>query len=421
MADQHPSSTTIVTERAPETDEDKDNLWMSTLLCTVSHPQKEQEGTQNAYISYLVTTKSDFPAFQEPEFSVRRRFSDFVYLYHVIVRDHPACAVPPLPDKQRLEYITGDRFKTEFTIPRAASLHRFLTRLSNHPILRRAPVLIVFLESLEWNAYMRSRPIKAPGTNESTGVFDGFSDVLINAFAKVPKDKDEFIPAKERIEKLGEDVSHTERVSTRLIRLQHEWETDSFEFGSQMVNLSHLEPHMADMFKIFAEQLNLTGDAVHQLRESVDTNYVVSLRDMENYVGSVKQLLKSREQKQLDYEALLDYLHKATVERDILASGGGNGFLRSRVEDLRGVDHNTARIERLRKLDARLEELTVEAKSAGETSQIFDKEVSRDLVDFERIKALELKETMGIMAEEHIEFFKKILNAWETVLPELKG
>lgn len=28
-----------------------------TLDCTVDHPQKEGEGTQNAYVSYLVTTK----------------------------------------------------------------------------------------------------------------------------------------------------------------------------------------------------------------------------------------------------------------------------------------------------------------------------------------------------------------------------
>lgn len=98
----HPSSATIVTERAPETDEDKDALWSSTLSCHVSDPQKELEGTQNQYITYLVTTESDFPAFQSPEFRVRRRFSDFVYLYNVIVRDYPACAVPPLPDKQRM-------------------------------------------------------------------------------------------------------------------------------------------------------------------------------------------------------------------------------------------------------------------------------------------------------------------------------
>ncbi|KAK7207456.1 hypothetical protein BZA70DRAFT_271329 [Myxozyma melibiosi] len=417
----HPSSATIVTERAPETDEDKDALWSSTLACRVSDPQKELEGTQNAYITYLVTTVSDFPQFQAPEFRVRRRFSDFVYLYNVIARDYPACAVPPLPDKQRMEYITGDRFGGEFTSRRANSLGRFLERISNHPILRTAAVLAVFLESYEWNAYMRAHPVKAATVGESSGVFDGFSDALVNAFAKIPKGKDDFVPAKERADKLADDVTHTEKVMSRLAKHELEWEQDTREFASQFAKLSPLEPDMQQAFKAFAGKLDASAEAIHALRENLDLNYVVSLRDMENYDGALKQLLKQREQKQLDYEGLLDYLNKATVERNVLASGGGNGFLRSKVEDLRGVDHHVARIERLRKLDTRLEELTKEAEEAHEISLSFDKEVTRDLRDFERIKSFEMKDTMGSMADAHIEFFRTILEEWEKAIPELEG
>ncbi|KAK9465048.1 hypothetical protein V1512DRAFT_242664 [Lipomyces arxii] len=420
MATAHPSSSTIIAERIPETEDYIDNLWSSTLLCSVSDPQKEQEGTQNAYISYLVTTESDFPTFQEPKFHVRRRFSDFVFFYNVIVRTHPACAVPPLPDKQRLEYITGDRFGPEFTLRRASSLHLFLQRVSNHPILRRAPVLLAFLESQSWNGYMREQQHRLTSQVESTGVFDGLSDVLINAFARIPKDKDNFIPAKQRMDKLGDNVSHTEKVMSRLIRHEQEWEADSYEFGNQVAKLAELELEMADVFRAFAKQNRAVGEAVFNLRESVDTNYVTSLRDMETYVLSVKQLLKQREQKQLDHEALLDYLHKATVERDVLASGGGNGFLRSKVEDLRRVDHNIARIERLRKLDARLEVLKEEAKQANEETDAFDKETMRDLVDFERIKGLEMKESLGRLADDHIEFFRTLIEKWEETIPELE-
>ncbi|KAK9479280.1 hypothetical protein V1514DRAFT_367100 [Lipomyces japonicus] len=415
-----PSSATIVVERAPVTEEDKNSLWQSKLVCEVSNPQKEQEGTQNTYISYLITTESDFPAFQSPEFRVRRRFSDFVYLYNCIVRDHPACAVPPLPDKQRLEYITGDRFGSEFTSRRTSSLHRFLQRLSNHPILRRAPVLIVFLESQEWHSYMRARPVKAVGTGDSSGVFEGFSDALLNAFSKISKDKDDFLLAKENADKLQDDVSYTEKVFSRIVKRQQEWQNDAYEFGTQVARLSGLEPELEDALKIFSSKVHATGESVSVLRESVDTQYVTSLKDMENYVTSVKQLLRQRDQKQLDYEGLQDYLKKATVERNVLASGGGNGFLRSKVEDLRGVDHHLARIERLRKLDTRLEELTKEVEYAQHISDTFDKEVNRDLVDFERIKTLEMKDTLGHLADNHINFFKSILEQWEEAIPVLE-
>ncbi|KAK9458000.1 hypothetical protein V1511DRAFT_491444 [Dipodascopsis uninucleata] len=420
MQSPHPSSATIVVERAPETEEDKNTLWSSTLVCRVSDPQKEQEGTQNAYISYLITTESDFPAFQSPEFRVRRRFSDFVYLYNVIVRDHPACAVPPLPDKQRIEYITGDRFGNEFTSRRGSSLHRFLQRLSNHPILRRAPVLIVFLESQEWNAYMRAHPYKSAGSNESSGVFEGFSDALLNAFSKLPKDRDEFLQAKEKADKLADDVSHTERILSRLVRRQQDWESDCYEFATQITKLASLEPNLENEIRAFSDKIKVTGDAVHDLRERVDVNYIVSLKDMESYISSIKQLLKQRDQKQLDYESLMEYLNKTTVERNILASGGGNGFLRTKVEDLRGVDHHLARVERLRKLDAKLEELNREVDDTKHISETFDKEVTRDLVDFERIKALEMRETLGNLADTHIEFFRSMLEEWEKVIPELE-
>ncbi|KAK9449254.1 uncharacterized protein V1518DRAFT_415502 [Limtongia smithiae] len=420
--DTSPPAATIVAERAPETDEDKESLWLSTLVCRVSDPHKEQEGTQNAYISYLVSTESDFPAFQARSFSVRRRFSDFVYLYHAIVRDHPACAVPPLPDKQRMEYITGDRFGPEFTTRRASSLHYFLERVANHPILRRAPVLVVFLESQVWNSYMRSRPTKQlASAGESSGIFDGFSDVLVNAFAKLPKDKDDFVPAKQRADKLADDVLHTDKVVTRLLKYEAEWEADLSEFSNQFVKLAQLEPEMAAAFRVFADGVHGTEMALSQMREAVETEYVVPLRDTENYVVSVKNLLKLREQKQLDYEGLIDYLQKSTVERNVLASGGGNGFLRSRVDDLRGVDHNVARVERLRRLEARVEELTKSAEAAKELSQTLDKEVARDLVDFERIKTLEMKSTLGALAEEHIQFFQAMVEQWEKAIPELES
>lgn len=45
---------------------------------------------------------------------MRRRFQDFNFLREHLVKNFPACVVPPIPDKHRLEYIKGDRFAPEF-------------------------------------------------------------------------------------------------------------------------------------------------------------------------------------------------------------------------------------------------------------------------------------------------------------------
>ncbi|PNY21861.1 Uncharacterized protein TCAP_07210, partial [Tolypocladium capitatum] len=131
------------------------------LECAVGSPLKENDGGKDAFVSYLITTNSSFPSFQRQTTTVRRRFTDFVFLFKQLTRDYPATAVPPLPDKQRMEYVRGDRFGPDFTARRAHSLQRFLARLALHPTLRRAPILHVFLESHDWNATVRSRSARA--------------------------------------------------------------------------------------------------------------------------------------------------------------------------------------------------------------------------------------------------------------------
>jgi hypothetical protein len=92
--------------------------------------------------SRLTPWQTDFKTFQAPETKVRRRFTDFVFLYNTLYREYPAVAVPPLPDKHNIAYVRGDRFSTEFTQRRAHSLNRLLKRIALHPELRRSSILL---------------------------------------------------------------------------------------------------------------------------------------------------------------------------------------------------------------------------------------------------------------------------------------
>ena len=46
--------------------------------------------------------QTDFSVFQKQRVVVRRRFTDFVYLWKMLSRENPASAVPPLPDKHKM-------------------------------------------------------------------------------------------------------------------------------------------------------------------------------------------------------------------------------------------------------------------------------------------------------------------------------
>ncbi|PGH07402.1 sorting nexin-4 [Helicocarpus griseus UAMH5409] len=405
------------------------------LECTVDTPLKESGGTKDAYISYLITTHTDFKSFQKPDFTVRRRFSDFYFLYNTLFREYPACAIPPLPDKHKMEYVRGDRFGSDFTNRRAWSLHRFLKRLSLHPVLRRAPILVVFLESQDWNAHMRLRPSRT-STNTSdgggpTGIFDNFADTFVNAFTKIHKPDKRFIEVREKADKLDEDLTHVEKIVARVARRESDLETDYNDLATQFRKLVVLEPDVEAPLQIFAASIEETARGIKTLKEHTDQNYLGSLRDMDAYISSVKGLLKTREQKQLDFEALVDYRNKAVSDRDVLANNPASyyspnpltsnpaSFIRSKMEDMRGVDHEQSRRERIRKLELRIDELTREVESSKTTSEMFDEEVVREVADFERIKAVEFRDTLGALAEKHVEFYQGVLATWERFIVEM--
>ncbi|KAL9047041.1 MAG: hypothetical protein Q9214_000282 [Letrouitia sp. 1 TL-2023] len=409
------------------------------LDCTVTSPLKEHDGTKDAYVSYLVTThvhepanpgacKSDFASFTKPTMKVRRRFTDFVWLYKSLTYSFPVYAVPPLPDKHKMEYVRGDRFGPDFTHRRAHSLHRFLKRLTLHPVLRRQAVLISFLESTDLHSYMRNHP--AGGKSAADGgnsVFDNFADTFVNAFSKVHKPDKRFIEVREKADKLDEDLGHVEKIVARVARREADLEADYMDLSTQFLKLVTLEPEVEGPVHAFGQGVEQTAKGLTGLKEHTDQNYLGSLRDMEAYTMALKSLLKAREQKQLDFEGLTEYLNKAAYDRDTLASAHGSagtgpgGFIRSKIEDVRGVDHEQSRRERVRKLELRIEELTHEVDSARKVAEMYDEEVVREVAEFERIKAVEFRDTLGGLAEKHVEFYEGVIKTWERYLREMEG
>lgn len=344
------------------------------------------------------------------------------------MRDYPACAVPPIPDKQRMEYVRGDRFGNDFTSRRGHSLQRFLNRLSLHPVLRRSTILHSFLESPDWNATVKSRTARGSITSDpggSSGVFDNFADTFINAFTKVHQPDRRFIEVKEKSDKLDEDLGHIEKVIARVARREGDLETDLRDLAEQFQKLITLEPGIEPAVHAFAASIEDTAANLHQLKEVTDQDYLGSLRDMQAYSLALKNLLKAREQKQLDYEQLTEYLNKSTSERDSLRSGHGvpsgpGGFIRAKIEDVRGVDHEQARRERTRKLELRVEELSTEVENARLTSDRFDDEVIREVADFERIKRIEMKAQLGGLADAHVKFYGDVAELWESYVMEME-
>ena len=276
---------------------------------------------------------------------------------------------------------------------------------------------------------MRLRPSRGSSVSEQgSSVFDNFADTFVNAFSKVHKPDKRFIEVREKADKLDEDLGHVEKIVARLAKRETDLEADYTDLSMQFMKLAALEPGVEAPVHAFAQGVEATAKGIQGLREHTDQNYLSSLRDMEAYITAIKSLLKTREQKQLDFEGLTEYLTKAVADRDVLASShlssslsSPTGFIRSKIEDVRGVDHEQSRRERVRKLELQIERLTREVEEARKTTEMFDEEVVREVADFERIKAAEFRDTLGAFAGKHVEFYEGVVGTWQRYVDEMES
>ena len=150
---------------------------------SLAEPHKVGDG-MSSYLAYKVTTRTNLNYFRREDFSVTRRFSDFLGLHEKLSEKY-LCrgrVIPPAPEKSivgttKVKMSSGSNeglqqqtqncsaghsvvsagspssggdanSNTEFTARRRYALERFINRVAAHPVLRRDHIFIEFLESV---------------------------------------------------------------------------------------------------------------------------------------------------------------------------------------------------------------------------------------------------------------------------------
>ncbi|KAH7106931.1 hypothetical protein BKA62DRAFT_685544 [Auriculariales sp. MPI-PUGE-AT-0066] len=393
-------------ERGPH-----DPKWEGYLITTVRDPVKELPETKDTYVSYLVTAQTNLPTFTAPNPTARRRFQDFVFLRENLAKDFPACVVPPLPDKHRM----GPALVTPL-LPKLTHS----CRLSRHPTLQRATLVRAFFESTEWQVHMHQHLAHPPSQEPPTSLLENLSDTLLNAFSRVRKPDERFLSMREAVDKTEEGINSIDRLTSRVRTRTSDLSADYKELAIAVQGLGFLESGITDPLNHFSNTL-LEFSAL--LRHSIDSDidpFLLQLHSLLAYLQSNRQVLKLRDQKQLDFEELSEYLNGVTMERNRLAavisghatsSGQGIGaYLRDRVDALRGADDDRTRVERMKKLDSRIKELEEAVSVAHETSDAFSEETLRE----------QMKDMFTQLADGQIEMYKASMQEWERIIPILQ-
>ncbi|OZJ02576.1 hypothetical protein BZG36_04199 [Bifiguratus adelaidae] len=391
------------------------------MTITVTDPQKEVEKTESTHISYLVTTTTQLDTFHNPQCSVRRRFQDFVWLHETLEQDFPACVVPPLPEKHRLEYVTGDRFGPEFVNKRRISLQRFLERISRHPILQRSEHLQAFLESPTFN----SKAARASRKDQSA--LENIGDVLLNAFSKIKKPDERFIQMKDNLDKLEENLNMVEKLCNRIGKRTADLQQDYSEFASSIYGLAALETGITLPLNQFGDTVQQYSGAMKAMNSREEFEYFSEIHEYLAYCAAVKNVLKLRDQKQLDFEELSDYLQNTITEREKTLHSRGDrginisGYITDKMNEVRGVEKERVRQEKLEKLNARVAELQSAVEQSNDVSNAFSTQVEKEFSIFQKSKTIELRDSLIAYTDSHVEFYEKGMELWSKIIPVLEG
>lgn len=118
----------------------------SDLDIKVSDPLKQPDKDSligGTFVTYKIETATSLPQFKKGEFTVRRRFREFVALAERLDKSHRGYFIPPRPDKNVVE---GKLHNTEFIEVRRVALQKYLQKLAKHPVLSKSKELQLFLE-----------------------------------------------------------------------------------------------------------------------------------------------------------------------------------------------------------------------------------------------------------------------------------
>ncbi|KAI3735022.1 hypothetical protein L6452_14508 [Arctium lappa] len=422
------------------------------LKISVMYPRKEQDVANssvsgvNTYVTYLITTWTNLPEFNETV-SVRRRFSDVVTLSDRLLDSYRGFFLPMRPDKSVVESQVMQ--KQEFVEQRRIAVEKYLRKLAAHPVIRRSEELRVFLQvqgklplvkTTDLASTMLDGAVKLPKQLFGESVIDPSEVVhpargkdLLRIFKElrqsvtygwggtkaplVEEDK-EFMEKRMKLQDFELQLSNVSQQAESLVKAQQDIGETMGRLGLAFVKLTKFETEEAvfNSQKVRAEDMkSVVTSAVKasRLYRELNAQTIKHLDKLHDYLGemlAVNSAYSDRSNAVLTVQ---------TLESEV-------STLNSRIEKLEAVAFKVFGGERSR--IQKIEELK-------EAMRVTDDAKDCAVRVYERIKENNKSELERLDKERHDDFFgmlkgfivnqagyaEKMASAWETAANETSG
>ncbi|KXL41435.1 hypothetical protein M433DRAFT_388281 [Acidomyces richmondensis BFW] len=371
-----------------------------TFHITVGDPHTVGNAA-NSHTVYAVITHTTSKAYVQPNFTVQRRYRDFLWLYERLHDNNPGVVVPPPPEKQAV-----GRFDANFIESRRMALERMINKIAAHPILQHDGDLKTFLESEAFHVDIRHKERKDPllGGGEGKGFMSSIGlGTGSSGGGKFVEHDDWFHDRRVYLDALENQLKALQKSTDAVVAQRKALAESCGDLSSSLRGLAGVElaPALSGPLDALADlQLRVQELYHRQAMQDLLTVGIV-IDEYLRLIGSVK---KAFEQRQKAFHAW----HAAE----------------SRLQDIRKQQEKLLRAGRTQQ--DRIQQMQADVGDAERrvhASRLLFEDMGRlmrsELDRFEREKVEDFKSGVETFLESAIEAQKELIELWETYLYQL--
>ncbi|TDH13197.1 hypothetical protein EPR50_G00055540 [Perca flavescens] len=373
---------------------------------SVSDPEKVGDG-MNAYMAYKVTTKTSISLFKSHEFSVKRRFSDFLGLHSKLASKylHIGYIVPPAPEKSivgmtKVKVGKEDQSSNEFVEKRRSALERYLMRTVKLPVLLKDPDVLLFLESSELPRAVSTQALSSAGLLR---MVNKAAEAVNKMTIKMNESDAWFEEKQQHFENLDVQLRKLHASMESLVLHRKELSVNTAQFAKSAAMLGNSEDHTA-LSRALSQLAEVEEkiDQLHQDQANADF-YLFSelLGDYVRLITAVKGVFDHRMktwQKWQDSQMLLQKKREAEAKLQFNNKPDKLQQAKDEIKELEGkVEQGEREFEQI--------------------SKTIRKEVSR----FEKERVKDFKTIIIKYLESLVQTQQQLIKYWDAFLPEAKA
>ncbi|KAK1982302.1 Vps5 C terminal like-domain-containing protein [Colletotrichum cereale] len=363
---------------------------------SVGDPHKVGDLT-SSHIVYSVRTKTSSKAYKQPEFEVKRRYRDFLWLYNTLHGNNPGVVVPPPPEKQAV-----GRFESNFVEGRRAALEKMLNKTAAHPTLQHDADLKLFLESESFNVDVKHKERRDPIPGESKGVL-GSLGISVGSSNKFVEQDDWFHDRKVYLDALENQLKALLKAMETMVGQRKMMAEAAGDFSASLHALSTVElsPSLSGPLDALSElQLTIRDVYDRQAQQDVLT-FGIIIEEYIRLIGSVKQAFSQRQKAFHSWHSAESELQKKKSTQDKLLRQG------------------KSQQDRLNQVSAEVGDAERKVHQARLLFEDMGRLMRAELDRFEREKVEDFKSGVETFLESAVEAQKELIEKWETFLMQL--